>query len=773
MFELLFNYPLTLWRDATLVFDTGWPLWLLISLGLLVSGVLLVSLWTCAMSRVRKGTVWVLQSLTAAIVLVMLWQPSLLVAISERGENTVAWVVDNSASMLREDVDVAGRSDRTISRFEAAANAVEAMIEGGTPDFTTDLYILGKELEGVDSLTALRNAPTSPKTHLADGLDALLSTVDDTSLAAVVLLSDGADNTQRLDAHWWQDLQAAGVPVHTVGLGQGPERNDLELVDVVIPDEAPPDTLINARLRIRHAQAGIARVRIEAGRDLLAAVDVTLPADVTQSLHSVPFPSGSQGVRQLEFSIEAVQANDLALAQDLRDPFLKNNRQPRILQVKDSPKRVLYMEGEPRWEYKFIRRAIDSEPSINLVSLLRTSPNKFYRQGVESAAELENGFPETREALFRYDAVIMGSVDAVELSTVQQAALRDFVSIRGGALLMLGGRHGLADGGWGRSVTAAALPVVLNSQLNSKTFSRTRAHAMPTLAGFRTPWLRLAEDQQSNSRAWQELPALADVQSVGQSKPGAVTLIERISVDSPSSEPEALLVTQRYGKGRSAVFGSSGTWRWQMSLPSDDNRHERFWSQFLGALVGNSIKPLNLSIDHPVVRDSETSLVTLNAYNPDYSPVQQPTYPVRFTSSNGVVSTVQLNADAQYPGRFSANVPIAGEGAFSIMATALPNGESPASQPFSTEKWWVGEVNNAESFNAQLNDDFLQRIADATGGTYLKLADTTELARVLATENAALKRESRLPVWNMPFLFFCLLLLKGTEWLLRLRWKRL
>lgn len=773
MFELWFNYPLTIWREATLVFDTGWPLWLLLALGLLLAVVILASVWRRSLSTSRKTAVWVLQSAVASLLLFMLWQPSLLVAISERGENTVAWVVDNSNSMLRSDVGSSGQVDSDLTRFTAAANAVEEMTKGEASAFSADLFTVGKELNSIVSLADLQSAPMSAKTNLADGLDVLLTTVNDTALAAVVLFSDGADNAQQLDSNWWRNLQAAGVPVHTVGTGQGPNPNDLELADVVVPDDVQPDTLIDARLRIRHSKAGTARIRITAGKNLLAAVDVQLPADVSQSIHIVPFPSGSSGVRQLEFSIETVGSDNSELAEGSTDPIPENNRQPRILQVMDSPKRVLYVEGEPRWEYKFLRRALDSEPSINLVSLLRTSPNKFYRQGVESPNELANGFPATREALFRYDAVIMGSIDAVELSTEQQAALRDFVSVRGGSLLMLGGRHGLADGGWGRSVTAAALPVVLNSQLNSKTFKRARSQAMPTLAGYRTPWLRLGDDQTSNIRAWQELPALADAQSVGQPKPGAITLLERVSLGAQLTAPEALLVTQRYGKGRSAVLGTSGTWRWQMSLPSDDDRHERFWGQFLSALVVSSTPPINIFIDYPVVRDAETTSVVLTAYNPDFSPVQESTYPVRLTSSEGVISTVQLYADAENPGKFSGRVPVGGDGPFSLSATSPLGGESPTNQPFSVEQWWVGESDNAEAYDSQLNADLLQRIAEVTGGTYLALADIDQLSRVLATENAALRRESRLPLWNMPFLFLCLILLKGSEWLLRLRWKRL
>lgn len=774
MFEFLFNYPLILWREATLVFDTNWPLWLLAVLCGLVTLIILFSVWSRSLSAPRKTIVWTLQSISAALVLFMLWQPSLLVAITDRAENTVAWVIDSSSSMLRTDAEAPGQVNSSITRFTAALNAVETFSSDAAAEFSSSLYTAGKELNSVDSLVDLQSVPMSAKSNLAEGLDILLNTVNDTALAAVVLLSDGSDNGQPLHSDWWRKLQAAGVPVHTVGVGQAQHQNDIELSDVTVPDDVQPDTMVSARLRIRHAQAGIARVRIMAGKDLLAAVDVQLPADVSQSIHTVAFPSGSSGVRQLEFSIEPVSSNNAAQPGDvLADPVPANNRQPRILKVSDSPRRVLYVEGEPRWEYKFLRRAIDSEPSIELVSLLRTSSNKFYRQGVESAKELADGFPDNREALFRYDAVIMGSIDAAELNTEQQAALRDFVSVRGGSLLMLGGRYGLADGGWGRSVTAAAFPVVLNNRLNTKTFNRTRTQAMPTLAGFRTPWLQLSDDQGTNLRAWQELPLLADFQSVGQAKPGAVTLLESVSSGAQLSAPQPLLVMQRYGKGRSAVLGTSGTWRWQMSLPSDDKRHERFWSQFLWALVENSTPPLNMSIDYPVVRDSETTRIALTAYNPDFSPVRQSTYPVRLASSDGVISTVLLNADTENPGRFVGVVPLGDDGAYSVTATTPLAGESPANPPFSVEQWWVSESDNAESYDAQLNADFLRRVAEVSGGSYLALADVDQLKGVLATENSALKRESRLPLWDMPFLFLSLLLLKGTEWLLRLRWKRL
>ncbi len=102
--------------------------------------------------------------------------------------------------------------------------------------------------------------------------------------------------------------------------------------------------------------------------------------------------------------------------------------------------------------------------------MLRTTENKIYRQGVKDALELAQGFPTKPEELFAYDALIIGSVDAGYFTSAQQGLMREFVDRRGGGLLLLGGRQGLADGVWSGSQVNDLLPVTL--PMNSGTFRR-------------------------------------------------------------------------------------------------------------------------------------------------------------------------------------------------------------------------------------------------------------------------------------------------------------
>ena len=150
-----------------------------------------------------------------------------------------------------------------------------------------------------------------------------------------------------------------------------------------------------------------------------------------------------------------------------------NNTLSRLVGVTDSKRRILYVEGEPRWEYKFIRRAEDDDKIVQVASMLRTTENKVYRQGISDPTELANGFPVRPEELFAYQGIVVGSVEAGYFTPLQQELLREFVDRRGGGLLFLGGRFALGDGGWGGS-SAGGFAAYLSAEQQDDIPSRSR-----------------------------------------------------------------------------------------------------------------------------------------------------------------------------------------------------------------------------------------------------------------------------------------------------------
>src|ERR1700755_2258403 len=205
------------------------------------------------------------------------------------------------------------------------------------------------------------------------------------------------------------------------------------------------------------------------------------------------------------------------------------------------------VEGEPRWEYKFIRRAEGDDPTVQLVSMLRTSENKIYRQGISSPDELADGFPVRPGSLFGYSGIIIGSIDAGYFSPLQQELLREYVDRRGGGLLFLGGRSSLSDGGWGASSMNELLPTFLPAGRNN--FHRNPTTVELTAEGRDSPITRLLDDPAKNADRWKKLTYLADYQDAGSPKPGATVLAQLSS----GGRKLPLLVTQNYGRGRTAI----------------------------------------------------------------------------------------------------------------------------------------------------------------------------------------------------------------------------
>jgi hypothetical protein len=309
--------------------------------------------------------------------------------------------------------------------------------------------------------------------------------------------------------------------------------------------------------------------------------------------------------------------------------------------------------------------------------------------------------------------------------------------------------------------------------MSNHTYSRERVSVNLTRQGKRLNWLKLDDDPPLSQAAWDALPELADVQSVGEPKPGSVVLLtaERQGAGEP------LLVWQRYGQGQSYVIGSSGTWRWQMGLPADDPSHERFWQQFLTHLVSNSLPRLGVDNQQPVFRDESAFSLSVTARNANYTPLERAELLVAVTTPNGQSQDIRLTPDIATPGRFTGTVNMTQSGPYAVTASLPMSGESPASdtpdQSARVQHWWVRQTGTTEYFGAAQNRTLLERLAQETGGQFLTLADMHRLPEILAGQNAALTREQRLPLWNMPFFFLLLLFGKALEWLLRLRWKRL
>jgi len=749
MFQFLFKYPAATFSKGQFVLLGPWPKWALLLLVLAVAAVLgwlIRSRLASASPKLRSwraGIIWLLQAVLTTLVLILLWQPAITVAQLKPQQNIIAVLMDDSRSMSIAN----GGATRLAQGVNLLQSGVLAELQ---KKFQTRLYSLDSRIAQIPNLKELQ--PSAPATHIGESLKQFVAETSDLPVGAIVLLTDGDDNSGGVDLDTIAALRNRRIPVHTVGLGAEEIPRDVEIDDATVPTRAMADSRLTATVTF-HQQGYAGQKSMLSVRDqgkLLSAREITFGSDGKTQSETLLLNAGDAGARALQFSIDPLPGEENRL----------NNAVTRLVNVVSDKKRVLYIEGEPRWEYKFIRRAEDDDKLVQIASMLRTTENKIYRQGIDDPKELANGFPSNTDDLFGYQGIIIGSVEAGYFTPVQKDLIRQFVDRRGGGLLLLGGRFALADGGWGGSELADILPVNLPTRKN--TFERVPATAELTPAGADSLICRLLDDPARNAERWKTLPYLMDHQDPGTPKPGATVLAEMKA----GGRTMPLLVTQNYGRGRTAVLATSGTWRWQMSLPLGDTSHDMFWRQLLRWLVADTPDRVVASVPHQELFDDGHIAFSVDVRGKDYLPAADASVQAHITGSGNIAATVDMTPVPDKPGTFHGEWTADKPGSYLAEVTAQRGGQELGSDVFTFQR--MDGV--AENFHTEQNRDLLEKLSSQTDGRYWRPQDFSKLPSEISYSEAGISVRETKALWDMPVVFILILFLLCSEWLLRRKW---
>jgi uncharacterized membrane protein len=762
MFEFLFKYPRSVYARGQFALLGAWPKWMLVLL-ILAAAVGLAWLIRSRLSEAapvmrswRVWVIWSLQTLLAALLLMLLWQPAITVAELKPQQNIIAVLVDDSRSM-------AISEDGSTRQAQAVAALQNGVLASLNRTFQTRLYRVDDAPARIESLKDLK--PTAPSTRIGDSLKQLSEETSDLPVGAVVLLSDGDDNTGGVNADAINALRARHIPVHTVGFGRERAAHDVELDDAVIAPRAVADSRLAAKITLHQRGYSGAKINLTV-RDvttgqakILAARTISLGPDGNLQTETLMFDIGAAGARTLQIAAVPLAGEENTV----------NNTLTRVVNVGSEPRRILYVEGEPRWEYKFIRQAEEDDRMVQIVSMVRTSENKIYRQGIADPKELVSGFPSRPEEMFAYQGLIIGSVEAGYFTPGQQELIRQFVDRRGGGLLLLGGQFALADGGWNASSLTDLFPTTLPTQAG--TFHReadpktgtTHATAELARAGVDNIITRLVDDPTANAAKWKNLPYLMDYQDPGTPKPGAAVLANMIT---PEGRTLPLLITENFGRGRTAIMATGGSWRWQMSSPLGDTAHDLFWQQLLRWLVSDTPGHVAASVPAQMLLDNGAVTLTAEVRDREYNPAPDAKVEAHILGPSGVSALVEMSPVPDNPGQFQAAWSAPKTGAYLTEVTARRNAMELGRDVLTFQR--MDGV--AENFHTEQNRDLLEHLATQTGGQYWKPADLGKLAGAIPFSEAGVTTRETKDLWDLPLVFLVLLLLRFSEWWLRRKW---
>jgi len=745
IFEILFKYKPIIYEKGRLAFQLLGSRWSFLFFVIAAVVGAYFAYKNVARDKYSIGLV-ALRAMTFTVLAFIFLRPVLEIKTVLPQESYLAVVIDNSESMKIKD-------DGQVARFEQLQKQFEAtnFFKRLNDKFKVRTYRFDAVAERVERPDQLTFA--GKRTKLESATDLLQQELGTVPLAGVVLITDGADNASKQWTESLSKLEARKIPFYTVGVGSESITRDAEMVKVSAPRSTLKEStaVVDVSYRSHGFSGRKATIYVRENGTLLKSEQVTLPADGEIAETTLDLPAKNEGTRLFSFSLQAPD-----------DRIPENNTLAALVEIKNDHPQILYIEGEPRWEFKFLRRAMQDDPNIRLVTLLRSSQNKFYRQGIDKEEMLSEGFPKKKDELFAFKGLIFGSIESTFFSQDQLKNVVDFVSNRGGGFLMMGGRNSFSGGRYENSPLADILPVQLSSADRNPVIGRLKWSV--TDYGRTHPLMKLTPDANANIKQWGDLPPLNDYNKTLDAKVGAIVLARGQAEQRGGSDP-ILLAFQRYGRGRTMALPTGSTWRWQMQMDARDQTYEMFWKQILRWLVNTSPDPLMINSDKDTYLPGETVHLSADISNKSFERMNNAKAVAKITNPDGVTEAVPLDWNGSGEGTYQAELNVTAPGIYRVEVDATQGSENLGSNHTAFQV----EDRPVEFSNAALDTRLLQSVATSTNGRYYplsKIGDVPEDAQYVDTETSFVEQKE---LWDVPFLFMLLSISFGAEWFWRKR----
>ncbi|MEI6970114.1 MAG: hypothetical protein WCL44_01235 [bacterium] len=576
-------------------------------------------------------------------------------------------------------------------------------------------------------------------------------------VAGVVLLTDGAVNDGRDLLDVARKMKEYGVPLFPVGLGlRAPE--DVGVRSLMAPAVIFPNDDVRVRVQVfaRGYDGARTDLRVTLDGEEMSRTAVELRAEPEFVEVNFKAPEGRKGMATLAVTV-AGQEGEVSLA---------NNTVERQVRMMDQKIKVLFVEGKPRWEYRYLRVILLRDPRLSVKFLMTEGDSALPGASRDYIAR----YPENPEEAFSYDLVIIGDVPAWYFSKAQIERMAQLVKERGGSLLMIAG-DAYAPYSYVDTALADVLPVRITGDRDEVT---PKTSPVPTGRG-KQSLAMLAADDNENDAVWARVQPLYSVPALAGAKPGANILIELpTGPDRPAPYP---LVSWQYaGTGKAMFIGTDQLWR--LRIGRGDEYHARFWGQAiqflaLSRLLGEN-KRIRLETDRTELRAGERLEIHANVLNEFFAPVEAPEYVVQVERALAGTNTpagartvaaqipVKLMAVPGAPGLYQGSVMIEDEGRYTVSARS-------GDEEFANTVELLAARADPELLEPAMQEDILRKAAEISGGRYIAIGDWPTLpGNVAGAERTVVEHRTR-DIWDRWPPYVLIVICLGIEWFMRRR----
>ncbi len=546
-------------------------------------------------------------------------------------------------------------------------------------------------------------------------------------LAGVVVVSDFDQNSGPPPL---AKAQALGVPVYTVGVG--PES----AVDLGVDLQAPPllkkaeKATINVALRQTGLDGTAAMVTLTARRlggtsDSTAATDAVVIGTRTVEL--------KRPVTPLEFSytpdetgrFELVAETPLASGEVVE----QNNRSSRDVNIRDDFLRLMFVEYEPTWEWRFIKEVFHRDKLVGMRGFRTFLRSADPRVRSSNALFLPTLTPQ-RSEFFANDVIFLGDMPSSALNSRFCEMVKEFVSKFGGGLVVIAGPR-FGPGQMANTALAEMLPVVVDGDAGLQTQREFNLKITPEAEQF--DFMQLGGDAQENQRAWENLGPLPWYRPVSRLHPLATALAvhpQETCVDGKTPQP--LIAVRRYGRGEVVYLGFDEMWRLRRKY--GELYYRQFWGQMIHRLglshVLGSQKRFVVRTDRPQYQVDDKVTLTVEAYDANFEPLAEDKLVdhklqgelIAPDRPGALLEPQAISIPQAREGVFEARLPVSYGGEYRVSVTDPVTGER------AEVNFQVASL-SAERRSAVRNAALQEEIARATGGRSYDLVSACASAR--------------------------------------------
>lgn len=617
---------------------------------------------------------------------------------------------------------------------------------------------VSKALADLDGIEA-----GGPSTALGDSLQRVLTDLRSERVAALVLLSDGRSNSGSISAPAVAGrFGRKGVPIYAVGVGDPDPPRDLSIDDFRAPDVSLAGDVLRGSLLVR-AQ-GYTEPR---------EVTVRVKLDDMQVAEQTGMVGGDRAEWEVQFSTKIARPGEYTLMAEVEpDPdelTAENNKALRRVRVIDERIRVLYVEGYPRWEYRYLKNALVRDRHMEVQVLLLSADAGFVQESSPGVRPLTQLPP--REELLKYHVIILGDIDPEAktgrgLPVFYEGALdtiKELVKDRGGGLLMVSGEQS-APRRYRSTPIADVLPIeIVEGGPVGRDFSEPYRPRV-TREGWQSSLMRLEPNERDNRRLWQtDLQPLYWYYQVKRTKPQArVLAVHPRDRNQHGNYP--LIAWHRYGAGTAFWLGIDETWRWRAEV--GDKYPYRFYGQILRFLSLQSFtrsKRFFITTDKTHYDVGEEVRIRAEIRDDgDRANKGEKAIEVKLNTPDGDTKTLKLATIEGEAGKFSGVYKAVQTGPYKLF---VEPGERFGADEVSSRVFEV-KLPRLELQEPRMDEAGLERLASSSGGKFMRLHELKDIPeKVEELTETILVGKSETELWDRPWVFFLFFGLIVCEWI--------